>query len=486
MLPIDRALTAIGEPICNQEITQLTLDSRAIAPGAAFIAIKGHQLDGSQFIGQALEKGASLVLVDEDCKHRPNLANVQVVNNLAEKLSTFASTFYNFPSSQFSLIGITGTNGKSTVASMIANLGVEKDIKTGVIGTLGYGQTEHLTPLANTTPSCVELQRLFSEMADYQLVAMEVSSHGLEQKRVANTEFDVTVFTNLSRDHLDYHGTMQAYADEKLKLFTEFNVKSSVINADDPVAQEWLERGLITSPTLYGENIKSDVANPFISFENLVFTQSGIKCRLKSTWGDAEISLPLFGKFNLYNLAAALGVLLNLSYDFDYLIDKISHLDAVVGRMQAFSAEKQPTCIIDYAHTPDALEQALIALSQHVGTNITCVFGCGGDRDKGKRALMANIAERYSERVIVTNDNPRTESQQEIVEDILKGFGSAEAVHIEYDRAKAIALAIELTPADGIVLIAGKGHEDYQIIGNETLYFSDQKVAQEILRGKNQ
>jgi UDP-N-acetylmuramoyl-L-alanyl-D-glutamate--2,6-diaminopimelate ligase len=211
----------------------------------------------------------------------------------------------------------------------------------------------------------------------------------------------------------------------------------------------------------------------------------GLKCLIRSCWGERQITLPLFGKFNLYNLTAALATLLNLAYDFDWLIDKIEQLDAVVGRMQAFSADNYPTCIVDYAHTPDALEQALVALSHHVGNNITCVFGCGGDRDKGKRPLMAQIAEKYANRVVVTNDNPRTENAEAIAADILTGFQSPEKAVVELDRFAAIKLAITSTSPDGIVLIAGKGHEDYQIIGTNTVHFSDSLAAQQILKGEN-
>lgn len=485
MLPIDRALLAIGEPSCGIKTHKLTLDSRAIAPGTAFIAIKGHQLDGSRFIDNALAAGAALVLVDSECQYQPNRANVHVIDGLANKLSLFASAFYGEPSTQFRLVGVTGTNGKSTVTSMIANLASAPEQKTGVIGTLGWGQTEKLTPLANTTPSAIDLQDLFWQMRDYELVAMEVSSHGLVQQRVAHSAFDIAVFTNLSRDHLDYHGTMLAYGEAKLSLLTNFSTKCNVVNFDDSQVKQWLAEGRIPNPVLFGENLPTDISYPFVSFDNAKYSKQGLCCDIRSSWGSQKVTVPLFGKFNLYNLTAALATLLNLTYDFNWLIDKIDQLDAVVGRMQAFSADNKPTCIVDYAHTPDALEQALIALSEHVGSNITCVFGCGGDRDKGKRPLMAQIAEKYANKVIVTNDNPRTEDEKAITADILAGFAAAERAVVEHDRYQAIAHAIATTSADGIVLIAGKGHEDYQIIGTNTLYFSDSLVAQQILKGES-
>lgn len=485
MLPIDRALLAIGEPSCGIETNTLTLDSRAIAPGTAFIAIKGHQLDASRFIDSALASGASLVLVDSQCEYLPERENVLVIDGLANQLSLFASAFYNKPSTQFKLVGVTGTNGKSTVTSMIANLAIAAEQKTGVIGTLGWGQTHDLTPLANTTPSAIELQHLFSQMRDYELVAMEVSSHGLVQGRVEHSEFDIAVFTNLSRDHLDYHGTMHAYGEAKLTLLTAFSTKCNVVNFDDAKVKQWLAENRIPNPVVFGENLPTDISYPFVSFDNAIYSKQGLKCQIRSSWGVSEITLPLFGKFNLYNLTAALATLLNLAYDFDWLIDKIEQLDAVVGRMQAFSADNYPTCIVDYAHTPDALEQALVALSHHVGNNITCVFGCGGDRDKGKRPLMAQIAEKYAKNVVVTNDNPRTENAETIAADILTGFKSPEKAVVELDRFTAIKLAITSTSPDGIVLIAGKGHEDYQIIGANTVHFSDSVAAQQILKGEN-
>ena len=485
MLPIDRALLAIGEPSCGIETNTLTLDSRAIAPGTAFIAIKGHQLDASRFIDSALASGASLVLVDSQCEYLPERENVLVIDGLANKLSLFASAFYNKPSAQFKLVAVTGTNGKSTVTSMIANLANAPEQKTGVIGTLGWGQTHALTALANTTPSAIELQHLFAQMRDYELVAMEVSSHGLVQGRVDDSEFDIAVFTNLSRDHLDYHGTMHAYGEAKLTLLTAFSTKCNVVNFDDAQVKQWLVEKKIPNPVVFGENVPSDNSYPFVSFDNATYSKQGLKCLIRSSWGERQITLPLFGKFNLYNLTAALATLLNLAYDFDWLIDKIEQLDAVVGRMQAFSADNYPTCIVDYAHTPDALEQALVALSHHVGNNITCVFGCGGDRDKGKRPLMAQIAEKYANRVVVTNDNPRTENAEAIAADILTGFQSPEKAVVELDRFAAIKLAITSTSPDGIVLIAGKGHEDYQIIGTNTVHFSDSLAAQQILKGEN-
>lgn len=484
MLPIDKALAAIGASSCGIAVNTLTLDSRAIAPGSAFIAIKGHQLDGSCYIESAINNGAELVLVDSLCEHQPKRDNVIVVNQLADQLSILASVFYNYPSRKFKLVGVTGTNGKSTVTSMIADLASSERCKAGVIGTLGWGDTAHLSPLANTTPSAVELQNLFSQMRNYSLVAMEVSSHGLVQKRVDQTDFDVAVFTNLSRDHLDYHGTMQAYGEAKLTLLTEFSTTANIVNYDDPVVREWLLEDKITNPVCFGEDLPKELIYPYISFDKARYNSSGLSCELRTSWGNAAVTLPLFGKFNLYNLAAALGALLNLAYDFDWLIDKIGQLNAVVGRMQAFSADHHPTCIVDYAHTPDALKQALEALSLHVSTNITCVFGCGGDRDKGKRALMADVAEQYADLIIVTNDNPRTEAEENIVNDILKGFKYSEAILVEYDRAQAIKLAIEQTANDGIILIAGKGHEDYQIYGTEKVFFSDSLVAQQILKGE--
>ena len=483
MLPIDKALDAVGAPHCGLKISNLTLDSRAIVPGTAFIAIKGHQLDGSHFIESALENGAALVIVDAACEHKIERDNVIVVDGLAEQLSTLAATFYAEPSKQFKLIGVTGTNGKSTVTNMIASLAANAESKAGVIGTLGWGETTTLTPLSNTTPSAVELQSLFSQMRDFSLVAMEVSSHGLVQGRVEQSHFDIGVFTNLSRDHLDYHGTMEEYANAKLTLLTAFQNKANIVNYDDEVVKSWLWDNKIPNPVCFGESLPEDIAHPFVSFDNARYSVTGLICNLRTSWGSAEIKLPLYGKFNLYNMAAALAALLNLAYDFDSLIDKIAHLDAVVGRMQAFSADNYPTCIVDYAHTPDALEQALKALSAHVKSNITCVFGCGGDRDKGKRPLMAQVAEQHANLVVVTNDNPRTESDTEIAKNILQGFVKPESVLIELDRAKAIELAIKSTSKDGIVLIAGKGHEDYQILGNNTIYFSDSQVAQQILKG---
>ena len=481
-------ISAVGQllsiDLSSYTIKQLTLDSRAAMPGSAFIAIKGHALNGAQFIASALENGASLVLVDSACQYQTENENVFQVEKLADKLAKVASVFYGKPSEQFNLVGVTGTNGKSTVANMLAYLSNACAKPASVIGTLGYGQPDSLTPLANTTPSAIELQHIFSEfVAHSSLVAMEVSSHGLMQNRVAECDFDVAIFTNLSRDHLDYHGTMQAYADAKKQLFTDYSASHCVINIDDDIGRLWLTQNILQNPIVYGHQICSQGFDNYVSIEEVDYLPQGMKARFATSWGNADLFIPLFGLFNLYNLAAAMSALLALDYSFADLVNSIKNLTPVAGRMEPFTGNGHPTCIVDYAHTPDALAQALKSLSSHTPNGITCVFGCGGDRDQGKRPMMAKAAQKYATRIVVTNDNPRNEDEQQICNDIIAGFENVEPI-IELNRKKAIEQAIEITPIDGVVLIAGKGHEDYQIIAGQTLKFSDRDVVKNKLEGR--
>ncbi|MFK3864026.1 UDP-N-acetylmuramoyl-L-alanyl-D-glutamate--2,6-diaminopimelate ligase [Pseudoalteromonas rhizosphaerae] len=467
-------------------VKHLRLDSRDVTPGDVFVAIKGHQLDGGQFIDKAIANGAVAVIADRLCEFECDFEPLYLISDLNKKLPALASHFYQQPSKQLDVVGVTGTNGKSTTTAMIAHLAKFCDTQSAIIGTLGYGQPESLTELINTTPSCVDLQRILAQLAtdNNKLVAMEVSSHGLVQQRVAKTHFKAAVFTNLSRDHLDYHGDMASYADAKLMLMRDFDAQLVVLNQDDNQVEQWLEQYDFNNLVCYGHKNLQPKGAKFVYFTDVSYHKAGISAQLTTSWGDIAITCPLFGEFNLYNLAAAIATLLGLGYPLDQLAAGCASLQPVAGRMQAFSAPNQPTCIVDYAHTPDAIALALQALQQHVPGGVSCVFGCGGDRDKGKRPMMAQAAEQNADKVIITSDNPRSEDPWQIIKEVAAGLSQPDRAHLEADRAHAIAFAIDNANANDVVLIAGKGHEDYQIIGTQRIDFCDRKFVQQHLQQK--
>ncbi|QCU73252.1 UDP-N-acetylmuramoyl-L-alanyl-D-glutamate--2,6-diaminopimelate ligase [Pseudoalteromonas distincta] len=468
----------------SQLVKHLRLDSREVTPGDVFVAIKGHTLDGGQFINKAIENGAIAIIADRLCEFESSFEPLYLVSELDKKLPELASRFYSQPSQTLDLIGVTGTNGKSTTTAMIAHLAQFCSTESAIIGTLGYGHPDNLIPLINTTPSTVDLQHILSDLNSQhkKLVAMEVSSHGLVQQRVAKCQFKAAVFTNLSRDHLDYHGDMASYGDAKLMLFRDFEPQVVVLNQDDFQAEQWLEKYDFNNLICYGRKNLAPKNARYVYFSDVEYSSKGISAQLSTSWGDISIKSPLFGEFNLYNLTAALATLLGLGYPLEQLVAGCAQLQPVAGRMQAFSQAGMPTCVVDYAHTPDALALALQALQLHVPGGVSCVFGCGGDRDKGKRALMAQAAEQNANKVIITSDNPRTENPDDIIADVAGGLTHPQNAHLEADRATAIRFAIENATADDVILIAGKGHEDYQIIGDKRIDFCDRRYVQEQLK----
>ncbi|MBE0387424.1 UDP-N-acetylmuramoyl-L-alanyl-D-glutamate--2,6-diaminopimelate ligase [Pseudoalteromonas luteoviolacea] len=479
-------LAKFGIKVATPQVQALRLDSREVCEGDCFIAISGHQLDGNKFIASAIENGAVCILADSEADIGSFAVEVIKVPLLKSKLAEIAAEFYEQPSQRMAVVGVTGTNGKSTTTAMIANLATLCGNASAVIGTLGYGNPTALTPLNNTTPSAVDLQRIFSELqGQYRQVAMEVSSHGIVQGRTELVNFDVAVFTNLSRDHLDYHGDMQSYAGAKKRLFTESSAKHKILNIDDDYAQQWLNEFELAECVLFGKLPHNIQCEQFVFFDQVEFHKNGISFELKTSWGDVSVSTPLFGLFNLYNLSAAFASLLVQGYSLEHLRDAATQLAPVDGRMQAFMYSDKPTCIVDYAHTPEALELALQALQMHVPGRVICVFGCGGDRDKGKRPLMGKAAEAFSDKIVITSDNPRSEEPLTIINDIKAGLSNPEYAVVQPDRALAIKAAIEDADANSVVLIAGKGHEDYQIIGNQKLSFCDRSLVKAILEGES-
>lgn len=451
------------------ELQNIQLDSRLVEKGDLFVAVPGLKTDGKAYVQQALDNGAAAVLVEAPYGDATAIA----VPNLKQKLPELAAFFYNYPAHALKIIGITGTNGKTSCSHYIAQILETNNIRCGIMGTLGNGLLHHLSAASLTTGDCCSTQRQFAAFTAQNVgfVAMEVSSHALDQQRLATVNFDTAIFTNLSQDHLDYHADMQDYFLAKTKLFTEFAPKNAVINIDDPYGKKLLQ---IVSP-----NTKILTYSLTDSTADLYLDQN----QIHTPWGNGTFNSPLIGKFNQANVLACIACCGIYGLSLEAILSKVAKLVAVPGRMQRVAAQhsNQPTVIVDYSHTPDAIIKALQTLRDYKPRTLYCIFGCGGDRDRGKRPLMFRAALEYSDQVVVTMDNPRTEDPQQIVDDILAGATINSNINIEFDRALAIKQTIARAAVDDIVLIAGKGHEDYQIIGTQKRPFSDLLIAQQAL-----
>jgi len=467
----------------SQSFTTVTADSRQVVPGALFLAYPGVHSDGRKYIAQAVAAGASAVLWESqgfiwDATIKvDNLGVCQLKNQVAQ----IAAEFYQYPSRKLDVIGVTGTNGKTSVSQWIAQAMQALGKKTAVIGTIGSGFADAsgsgLVETSNTTPDAILLQKMLADYADQgaDAVAMEVSSHGLDQGRVNAVEFDFAVFTNLTRDHLDYHETMDAYASAKQKLFNWPNLRIAILNADDDFGKKVAASLLADNKSLltYG------LAHGDVRANTLTLGANGISMQVTTPQGAAVLNAPVLGRFNAYNLLAVLATLLARQVPLSDAVAAIAKIKPVAGRMQQFGGNDKPLVVVDYAHTPDALENVLVSLREQTQGKLICVFGCGGDRDAGKRPLMGAIAEKFAHHVVVTSDNPRNENPALIIEQIINGMTVLPS--IAPDRAIAIQQAIKFANKDDVVLLAGKGHEDYQEINGVRTPFSDISVAQSAL-----
>ena len=461
-------------------ITGLTLDSRAVRKGDAFVALMGSRRHGLEHQSEAVAAGASALLWDPGEGRMPDVAPDNVarvpVPGLRGRLGEIADRYYGSPSSRLALAGVTGTNGKTTCAWLLAGAAGGSGRRGAYLGTLGSGFPPDLESAALTTPDVVTLHRQLRALADAGAthVAMEVSSHALDQGRIDNVQLRVAAFCNLSRDHLDYHVSIERYAFAKQRLFRVPGLEHAVINTGDPVGARFataLASGVALTAVAVGG--PRPVAERFIHVTRVVAAESGLRLEIDSHFGSHRLQSRLVGDFNAENLAITLGVLLAWEYTADEALAALAAGTAPPGRMESFRLPNGALAIVDYAHTPDALAKALKALRAHAGGRVLVVFGCGGDRDTGKRALMGRAAEQLADRVIVTDDNPRSEDPDSIVGMILSGIGSPSRVLIERNRALAIRAALaEAQPRD-VVLIAGKGHEDYQLVGTERRHWSD-------------
>ncbi|AQZ34887.1 UDP-N-acetylmuramoyl-L-alanyl-D-glutamate--2,6-diaminopimelate ligase [Pseudomonas sp. LPH1] len=469
-MPLNQLLPAAESSVL---IRELTLDSRKVRPGDLFLAVPGTQQDGRVHIADAIARGAAAVAFEAEgaAPMHAESAVLVPVRGLAGQLSAIAGRFYGEPSRALHLIGVTGTNGKTSVSQLLAQALDLLGQRCGIVGTLGTGFHGALEQGKHTTPDPVGVQATLATLkqAGAHAVAMEVSSHGLDQGRVAALEFDVAVFTNLSRDHLDYHGSMQAYGAAKAKLFAWPNLRCRVINLDDAFGCELAAQ--THESRLIGYSLSD--ASAFLYCSEAHFDDHGVRARLVTPRGEGMLRSNLLGRFNLSNLLAVVGALLGLDYGLDEILKVLPQLQGPAGRMQRLGGGDKPLVVVDYAHTPDALEKVLEAMRPHVEGRLVCLFGCGGDRDRGKRPLMATVAERLADAVWVTDDNPRTEEPAQIVADIRAGFKVPEQVQFIHGRGDAIARLIAQAEAADVLVLAGKGHEDYQEIMGVRQPFSD-------------
>lgn len=477
------------------EINGLSSDSHQVQAGDLFFACAGDHVHGLDYLPQVLLAGAAAVIYEPPAAGHAALATAPGIPmlplpELRAQLGRIAANFYQHPSHALTVIGITGTNGKTSCSQFIAQALDQTPARCGIIGTLGYGLVNELSAGDRTTPDAIAVQSLLSGMLarGARQVVMEVSSHALAQGRVNNVDFQVAVWTNLTRDHLDYHGDMATYAAAKQRLFHTPGLKHAVINLDDEHGCQLLA-SLPDSVQCVGYTLSADVstappgvAAQVVAASDLQLTEAGIAMQVHSPWGEGTVQAPLLGRFNASNLLAALATLLVLDMPFATALERLARVTTVPGRMERFGGGGQPLVVVDYAHTPDALEQALRALRDHCPGKLWCIFGCGGERDVGKRPLMGAVAEQYADRVVVADDNPRGEDPIQIVADILAGMRNPDAAYLRRDRVQAIRFAVEQSRPGDIILVAGKGHEDYQLIGARRIPYSDRHSVALLLR----
>ncbi|WP_339769642.1 UDP-N-acetylmuramoyl-L-alanyl-D-glutamate--2,6-diaminopimelate ligase [uncultured Paraglaciecola sp.] len=495
---IQPLLAQFGITTADITIESLVLDSRDVAIHSAFIALKGHARDGRDFIPQAISLGAKVIIAECDLPSEHGQTSMReqslIVHfyALSQHLSALAAAFYGHPAKQLQVIGVTGTNGKTSTVQLTSQLAALLNKSSASIGTLGSGVIDHqgrcssFAETLNTTPDAITMHKLMAQFSHdgVKQVALEVSSHALEQQRVAALKMDVAVLTNLTRDHLDYHGTMQAYAQAKREILNQPELKFALLNANENESKHWLEHmPSQVIPVIYGiddDSLILPTTEHMCLAHNIEYFNQGCRFNVVSSWGKCEIQLALLGRFNIFNVLAAITSQLCLGESLTDIANVAHKLVPVAGRMECFSAENSPVVVVDYAHTPDALKQALLALRHHSEGRLIAIFGCGGDRDKGKRSLMGEVAETYADIAIITNDNSRSEDPLAIAKDILTGCIHPEQIHVVLERKDAISEALSLAAPKDIILLAGKGHENYQIIGNETVAYDEREYVQQL------
>lgn len=486
-------------------VRDVTLDSRAASSGSVFLACRGRNHYGLTFAQEAVARGARAVLYEDAVEPAQAQADLQIasqlgagifvaaVPQLSRHVGTIADRFFDAPSQALTVAAITGTNGKTTCAWLLAQALRQCNHPAAYMGTLGFGMPPSLTPTQHTTPDAVSVHRQLAALRDMgaECVCMEVSSHAIEQERVGGVRFNTAAFTNLTRDHLDYHGTMEAYGEAKARLLEWPSLANRIVNIDDAfgarlAAQQSAARLIVTTRAA-AEAIASVQPAEYVRAAQAIPEPIGLAIEIHSSWGNARVTVPLIGEFNIDNTLTVLAVLLAWNIPLAEAVAVLATCQAPSGRMEVFGGTAHaPLAIVDYAHTPDALAKALRAARMHCLSHLRVVFGCGGDRDAGKRPLMGRVAAELADDVIVTDDNPRTEDPVRIVRDILEGMDRPGAALVEHDRTRAIQTALRRSGPGDVVLVAGKGHEDYQIYGTVRRPFRDQAVVRAELEGAHE
>jgi UDP-N-acetylmuramoyl-L-alanyl-D-glutamate--2,6-diaminopimelate ligase len=488
-------LAGYDAPAPDFDVTGVEIDSRRVSPGDLFLACKGSgaarsATHGLSFIEQVLQRGAAAVAWEPaPGVAEPDIGVPQVpVPRLSQRAGEIAARFHGEPSQHLFCVGVTGTDGKTSTAYLIAQAFDALQQPCGYLGTIGMGRVGALDANTHTTPDPVRLQQWLAQMRSegVRAIAMEVSSHALDQARVAGTLFRTAVLTNVTRDHLDYHGTVEAYAAAKRRLFERDELVTAVLNRDDACGREWIaaQRDRI-EVIAYGIDGESP-ATPHLIARDVALDANGLRFTVDSHLGRAQIRSRLLGRFNVHNLLAALGALLSHGIALDVAAAALERAQTVPGRIEGFRGpDAAPLVVVDYAHTPEALRQVLSAVRAHTAGRLICVFGCGGDRDRGKRPLMGAAAAELADRAIVTDDNPRSEAPEAIVAEIVEGAmrlaPHASRLTIVHDRAEAIRTAVADAARDDVVVVAGKGHEDYQIYGSDVRAFSDRAFVAKLV-----
>jgi len=459
------------------EITGIVYDSRRAEPGSLFVALHGEKADGAAYIEDAIQRGAAAVISQTPCASGGNFPCVQVAD-ARQALARLAGIFYNHPASRLCTVGITGTNGKTTVSFMLREIFKAAGRRPGLLGTVRYEIGDRVIPASRTTPESADLQSMFAKMerAGCDSAVMEVSSHALAQHRVEGILYDAAIFTNLTQDHLDYHGTLEEYYKVKSRLFNQVS-RFAVINIDDPWGRRLFgEKKFLAGLVSYGFQEGAQVRGL-----NPATDTKGSRMHVQSPWGHAEVTLQLIGRFNLYNALAAFAAAAALGIPVEIIVKALAGMQCVPGRLEAVQNTKGKRVFVDYAHTDDALLNVLETLREITPGRLVAVFGCGGNRDKGKRPLMGKVAARLADYSIITNDNPRNEVPEKIAADIAGGFDSERKYEIVLDRKAAIARGLELTGKKDVLLVAGKGHETYQEFNGAIFPFDDRDAVREAL-----
>ena len=482
-------LAGIASVPRDVSLTDVTLDSRQVRPGGAFLALRGERRHGLDFAADVARRGAAAIVWETDGARQPPRFESDIVlaevPRLTERASLIADRFFASPSRRLDVVGVTGTNGKTTCAWLLAQALSACDLPAAYLGTLGAAFGGELAAGEMTTPDAVTVQRQLADFATRgaRKTAMEVSSHGLAQGRVNHVHFDAAVFTNLTRDHLDFHGDMQRYGAAKASLFERDDVRLRVFNVDDAFGAELAARPAFADRIACTRQTGGVPRGRFVQAHAVHFDATGTRFALTSSFGDAEVATRLLGEFNVDNVLAVLAVLLGSGIALSRAVAALGALTPPSGRLEVLTRAGGPLVVVDYAHTPDALGKALQVLRRHCSGRLVVVFGCGGDRDRGKRAPMGRVVNEIADVAVVTSDNPRSEEPERIIAEIVSGMEPARASRfVEPDRRRAIARAVSLAQPGDVVLIAGKGHETTQTIGTQVHEFDDREVAAEMLR----